>query len=590
MAPHLLTPPALTMTGAAGSADPRAPRPRAPSRTFFCSSPGRARRGLRRRKGLSVVAAAAEGAEPGGPAGPMRLNEYMVAVDRPLGVRFALGVDGRVFVHSLRKGGNAEKSRIIMVGDTLKKAGGDGEGIVTIKDLGDTEIALRDKSGPCSLVLERPFAPFPIHQLHQNEDYRILFNRGRAAVASWNSAVWSTKLYGSSTGDGKCGFAVFSPRLLSSQGWAFLSKEKGGLNQSSTNLANRISEIVGLYSDEDDVNAEWAHGSFPLEEYIKALDRAKGELYYNHSLGMQYSKITEQIFVGSCIQTEKDVKMLSETMGITAVLNFQSESERINWGINSETINSSCHENNILMVNYPIREVDSLDLRKKLPFCVGLLLRLIRKNYRIYVTCTTGYDRSPACVISYLHWVQDTPLHIAHKFITGLHSCRPDRAAIVWATWDLIALVENGRHDGSPTHSECFVWNSGREGEDVELVGDFTSNWKDKIRCIHKGGSRYEAEVRLRHGKYYYKFIVGGQWRHSTSLPTETDEHGNVNNVIRVGDIARIRPAPSQLHIKDPTVVKVIERALTEDERFSLAFAARRMAFAICPIRLSPKQ
>ncbi|ONM04882.1 phosphoglucan phosphatase LSF1, chloroplastic [Zea mays] len=596
MAPHLLTPPALTVTGAAapgrlgsaGSADPRTPRPRAPWPTF-CSSPSRGRRELRKRKGLSV-AAAAEVAEPGGPAGAMRLNEYMVAVDRPLGVRFALGVDGRVFVHSLRKGGNAEKSRIIMVGDTLKKAGADGEGLVTIKDLGDTETALRDKSGPCSLVLERPFAPFPIHQLHQNEDYHILFNRGRAAVASWNSAVWSTKMNESSTGDGKLGFAVFSPRLLSSQGWALLSNEKGGLNQSSTNLANRVSEIVGLYSDEDDDNAEWAHGSFPLEEYIKALDRAKGELYYNHSLGMQYSKITEQIFVGSCIQTEKDVKMLSETMGITAVLNFQSESERINWGINSEIINSSCRENNILMVNYPIREVDSLDLRKKLPFCVGLLLRLIRKNYRIYVTCTTGYDRSPACVISYLHWVQDTPLHIAHKFITGLHSCRPDRAAIVWATWDLIALVENGRHDGSPTHSVCFIWNSGREGEDVELVGDFTSNWKDKIRCSHKGGSRYEAEVRLRHGKYYYKFIVGGQWRHSTSLPTETDEHGNVNNVIRVGDIARIRPAPSQLHIKDPSVVKVIERALTEDERFLLAFAARRMAFAICPIRLSPKQ
>ena len=33
-------------------------------------------------------------------------------------------------------------------------------------------------------------------------------------------------------------------------------------------------------------------------------------------------------------------------------------------------------------------------------------------------------------------------------------------------------------------------------------------------------------------------------------MPSETDEHGNVNNVIRVGDIARIRPAPSQLQIK----------------------------------------
>lgn len=34
--------------------------------------------------------------------------------------------------------------------------------------------------------------------------------------------------------------------------------------------------------------------------------------------------------------------------------------------------------------------------------------------------------------------------------------CRP---AIAWATWDLIAMVENGRHDGPPTHAVTFVWN-----------------------------------------------------------------------------------------------------------------------------------
>ncbi|CAO2168907.1 unnamed protein product [Urochloa humidicola] len=225
MAPHLhllLLPPAALAIAAPGrrrvsfeSAGPRAP-PRARAASFSCA-PGRVQ------GRLSVAAAAEDGAEPGAgePAGAMRLNEYMVSVDRPLGVRFALGVDGRVFVHSLRKGGNAEKSRIIMVGDTLKKAGGGEQGLVTIKDLGDTEIALRDKSGPCSLVLERPFAPFPIHQLHQNEDYHLLFNRGRVAVASWNSALLSTELNESSTGDGKSGFAIFSPRLLSSQGWSF---------------------------------------------------------------------------------------------------------------------------------------------------------------------------------------------------------------------------------------------------------------------------------------------------------------------------------------------------------------------------------
>lgn len=34
--------------------------------------------------------------------------------------------------------------------------------------------------------------------------------------------------------------------------------------------------------------------------------------------------------------------------------------------------------------------------------------------------------------------------------------CRP---AIAWATWDLIAVVETGGHDGPATHAVTFVWN-----------------------------------------------------------------------------------------------------------------------------------
>ncbi|XP_058088999.1 phosphoglucan phosphatase LSF1, chloroplastic isoform X2 [Magnolia sinica] len=506
-------------------------------------------------------------------AGPfkMNLNEYMVTLEKPLGIRFALSVDGKIFVHSLKKGGNAEKSRIIMVGDTLKKASNSsGGGFINTEDFGNTQKMLKEKTGSFSLVLERPFSPFPIHQLHLMGDYDILFNRGRVPMVTWNRTILASNLQSSSEGNGNSGFVVFSPKFLRSQGWKFLSDQSGGVDSQTQkyedSMTNPLSQLVGLFSEEESGDAEWAYGSFPLEEYIKALDRSKGELYYNHSLGMRYSK------------------------GITAVLNFQSESERANWGINSESINDSCHRSNILMVNYPIREVDSIDLRKKLPFCVGLLLRLLRKNLRIFVTCTTGFDRSPACVIAYLHWIQDTALHMAYNFVTGLHSCRPDRPAIVWATWDLIAMVENGRHNGPPTHAVTFIWNNGcREGEEVYLVGDFTGNWKEPIKAVHKGGPRYEADLRLPQGKYYYKFIIGGQWRHSTSLPTETDERGNVNNVIRVGDIARIRSWLPTQQIKDPTVVKVIERPLTEDERFMLAFAARRVAFSICPIRLAPK-
>jgi hypothetical protein len=66
----------------------------------------------RRRRRLGVALAMAGGekeeeeptASAAAAAGRMNLNEYMVAVDRPLGLRFALAVDGRVFVHSLKRG------------------------------------------------------------------------------------------------------------------------------------------------------------------------------------------------------------------------------------------------------------------------------------------------------------------------------------------------------------------------------------------------------------------------------------------------------------------------------------------------------
>lgn len=34
----------------------------------------------------------------------MNLNEYMVTLEKPLGIRFALSVDGKIFVHALKRG------------------------------------------------------------------------------------------------------------------------------------------------------------------------------------------------------------------------------------------------------------------------------------------------------------------------------------------------------------------------------------------------------------------------------------------------------------------------------------------------------
>ena len=43
--------------------------------------------------------------------------------------------------------------------------------------------------------------------------------------------------------------------------------------------------------------------------------------------------------------------------------------------------------------------------------------------------------------------------------------------------------------------------------------------------------------------RYYYKFIVNGQWKHSTASPAERDDRGNVNNIIVIGETASVRPS-----------------------------------------------
>jgi hypothetical protein len=152
---------------------------------------------------------------------------------------------------------------------------------------------LKEKTGTFSLVLERPYTPYPIHQLHLSGDLDMLFNRGRVSVASWNKSILASNLRTSSESSGNSGFVMFSSKFLTSQGCNILNDQNGHIQlQTQKSIhAQLMSELVCIFSEEEPGDGEWAHGQFPLEEYVRALDRSKGELYYDHSLGMRYSKV-----------------------------------------------------------------------------------------------------------------------------------------------------------------------------------------------------------------------------------------------------------------------------------------------------------
>lgn len=57
-------------------------------------------RGFKGRRLVLRVVAAKSSSSPY----KMNLNEYMVTLEKPLGIRFALSADGKIFVHAIKKG------------------------------------------------------------------------------------------------------------------------------------------------------------------------------------------------------------------------------------------------------------------------------------------------------------------------------------------------------------------------------------------------------------------------------------------------------------------------------------------------------
>ena len=63
------------------------------------------------------------------------------------------------------------------------------------------------------------------------------------------------------------------------------------------------------------------------------------------------------------------------------------------------------------------------------------------------------------------------------------------------------------------------------------MTGSF-NGWSSKIPMLFDGMKNYwYANATVPKGKFYYKFVVDGNWMCNPKDPVETDESGNTNNV-----------------------------------------------------------
>jgi protein-tyrosine phosphatase len=148
---------------------------------------------------------------------------------------------------------------------------------------------------------------------------------------------------------------------------------------------------------------------------------------------MNYDPVLAHVFVGSCPESTRDIDRLREELGVTAVLNLQTDEDAQRLGIDWPRLQAHYRQSGIEDARVPVRDFDPQDLQKELPACVEALRLLLEAGHTVYVHCTAGAGRSPNVAIAYLHWVQEWDLDEAINHVANCRACVPDREVILRA-------------------------------------------------------------------------------------------------------------------------------------------------------------
>lgn len=151
---------------------------------------------------------------------------------------------------------------------------------------------------------------------------------------------------------------------------------------------------------------------------------------------MDASRILPNLFVGPCPKDPADIDQLGQALGVTAVLNLQTQQDFDYWSIDWDQLEAAYRAAGIDVRRVPIEDFNPDDLRHRLPGGVAALDALLKAGHTTYVHCSAGINRAPSTVIAYLHWVEGWELDRAVAHVTERRACDPYVEAIRLASED----------------------------------------------------------------------------------------------------------------------------------------------------------
>ena len=245
------------------------------------------------------------------------------------------------------------------------------------------------------------------------------------------------------------------------------------------------------------------------ETYTEVMQQRMGApMIYRHEDGMNYTRILDDLIVGSCLQTPEDVTAL-EQEGVTTVLCLQENSDMEYFSLNVDPIRERCAKGRVIdHIRYAIRDFDPYSLRRRLPEAVALIAQNEQApgHGTTYVHCTAGLGRAPATALGYMWWVKGIPLDIAYEQLTTLRPCKPREEAIREAAIDML-------YGKDPVHVSISLRRRDMSDTgDVRIAG-IDVGWGQSVPMMPVMFGEIPMHTVRRHlppGKYQFKFIWVG--------------------------------------------------------------------------------
>ncbi|CAN8067535.1 unnamed protein product [Agarophyton chilense] len=136
----------------------------------------------------------------------------------------------------------------------------------------------------------------------------------------------------------------------------------------------------------------------------------------NFVADLLFDEVPPNMFIGPYPQSAEDIEKMARA-GVTAVFNVQTDEDFEHRAIQWPLLLEQYAQHDIKVVRHQIRDFDRDSLRARLKSATRALERLINDGKKVYIHCTAGMGRAPACAVAYLCWVKDMELDDAVAFV-----------------------------------------------------------------------------------------------------------------------------------------------------------------------------